>query len=94
MLDDGKKIIADGGYRGDPRILTPNGLNNAVSRMRSVTRAWHEIVNLKLKNFKVLSNKYRHNLKQHPTCFYAVANIVQAQMRIENNLFNINNLHL
>ena len=94
MLDPGEKVIADGGYKGDDRIVTPSGLNNVVSRMRAVCRACHENVNAKLKIFEVLSKKYRHNLKQHPTCFHAVANIVQAQLLIEDSLFTINNNHL
>ena len=93
-LDDGEKLLADGGYRGDERIITPDGLNNSVSRIRSVCRARHENINARLKNFNVLSDTYRHNLKKHPMCFHAVANIVQAELLIEDTLFKINDLHL
>ena len=80
VLDDGEKVLADGGYRGDHRILTPNGLNNAISRIRCLMRARHETVNSRLKSFNVLSHRYRHNLSKHPLCFHAVANLVQVQL--------------
>ena len=36
LLDDGEKVIADGGYKGDNWVITPNGHNNYASRIRSL----------------------------------------------------------
>ena len=94
LLDDGEKVIADGGYKGDGRIVTPNGLNDEIARIRSMCRARHENVNCLLKNFNVLSHRYRHKLSKHPMCFNAVANIVQADILMSNKLFTINQFNI
>ena len=94
LLDDGEKVIADSGYRGDHRIVTPNGINDSISRIRSILRARHETVNSRLKSFNVLSHRYRHNLRKHPLCFHAIANLIQVQIMVESPLFNINETHL
>ena len=94
LLDEGEKVLADGGYKGDSRIVTPSGVNDQLSRIRSICRARHEAVNARLKNFNILSCRYRHALVKHPMCFYAVANIVQADLLINNRLFKVNESHL
>ena len=89
-LSRGEKIIADGGYQGEDCFDTPNGLNNQRSKMVSNIRARHETINGKIKAFRVVSNEstFRHELKNHQMCFYAVANIANLELSI-NKIYNV-----
>ena len=62
LLEIGKKCIADGGYAGDPQVLsTPNGHDlPSVRKFKSRALKRHEKFNNMLKCFKVLSVKFRH----------------------------------
>jgi len=88
LLDEGEVVIADGGYRGDAQIWA-KGHDSAASLTEAAVRARHETVNSRLKKFKVLSSKFRHDLTLHPQCFYACANLVQIAMENEEPLFKV-----
>ena len=76
-LDEGEKIIADGGYNdGETHFITPSGVNNYCSRLQKLVRARHETLNARLKTYHVLSDRFRHPRSKHAMCFYAVVNIV------------------
>ena len=65
-------------------------MQNLNSHMRFVhkrIRARHEIVNGKLKRFKVLRDKFRHSLRFHAYCSFAVQNIVKILIDEEEPLF-------
>ena len=51
--------------------------------------ARHETVNGRLKSFNVLRDAYRHNLVDHPSCVYAVANIVQIMIDAGHKLYDV-----
>ena len=90
LLDDGEKVIADSGYRGDDRILHKTGENNSfTARMRAEVRARHETVNARIKVFAVASGKFRHTLDMHTMCIYSVVNIVQLRIMYEGALFEV-----
>lgn len=78
-LEPNEKALADLGYRDSNYFIIPNENNSRVHK-RIMSR--HETVNRRLKQFNILSKTYRHNLKKHPMCFFAILNIVQ--MEIEN----------
>ena len=89
MLEFGEKVIADAGYRGDNRVISPSGLNNFSARLHSLIRARHETLNARLKIFNVLSHVFRHNIMKHSMCFHAVANIVQLEIEAGFELFSV-----
>ena len=51
--------------------------------------ARHEIVNGRIKNFRVLKNEFRHGLQKHSICFHAVVNIVQASIDYGERLYQL-----
>ena len=90
QIDDGEKIIVDSGYRGEDWCFEcPNGRSNRRSRILGLIRARHENLNGKLKQFGVLSQKFRHELHKHPMCLYAVANITQVSLQTDSHLFHV-----
>ncbi|KAG7344571.1 DDE superfamily endonuclease [Nitzschia inconspicua] len=75
--------IADRGYRGDPKILTPYEANNRQhANAMSVIRARHETINRRLRTWNALANNYRH--RRHDHHFFFRASIVLEQIKIEN----------
>ena len=71
-------IIADKGYRGEPeKVWLPGEGNSTQVKAHKFVRSMHETMNGKLKNFKALSTKWRHELSEHPLAFYSVLVITQ-----------------
>jgi hypothetical protein len=96
----GKKAIADDGYRGFPdQISTANSLDSEAVRVFKVrARQRHEIYNSKLKQFAILSERFRckNNTNDKFTvdeklqmCFEAVNVLVQYKMEMGEPLFDI-----
>jgi hypothetical protein len=84
MMDEGEMYIADAGYRdGGEYALTPDGLNNANSRVFGVIRARHETINGRFKEWRALSCLFRHDLRKHWSVFMAIANITQIELEEE-----------
>lgn len=96
----GLKAIGDEGYRGFPNeISTANVLDcEAVAEFKVRARQRHEIYNSKLKQFEVLSDRFR--CKNNPNdkftvaeklqmCFEAVNVLVQYKMEFGEPLFDI-----
>lgn len=75
--------LADKGYRDATYFKQPTSLHEK----RILAR--HETLNGRLKNFKILSSKYRHPLKKHPRVFHAVVNIVQVCLVNGESLFQL-----
>ena len=57
--------------------------------MRSKARARHEALNGRLKQWGVLSQKYRGSLQDHYLYFDAVVNVVQTILIEESPLFKV-----
>lgn len=96
----GKKAIADEGYRGFPgEISTANSLDSAaVAEFKVRARQRHEIYNGKLKQFEILSDRFRckNNPKDELTvaeklqmCFEAVNVLVAYKMEFGEPLYDI-----
>ena len=90
LLQEDEMCVADGGYRdGYEHFETPTGLNNYDQRMKKLARARHETVNKRIKQFKVLSEQFRHPLEKHGICFRACANLTQLVIKYEAPLFQV-----
>jgi hypothetical protein len=90
MIPEGKRIIADRGYRGESAIIsTPNPHDTPhLKKFRSRARAHHESFNSRIKNFDCLSERFRHrDLSLHKVVFEAVCVICQYQIEMRSPLF-------
>ena len=80
-LNNGERVIADRGY-GGARCVTPRNTSSRYAARAMVYRANHERINGRIKRFRVLSTRFRHNLDKHRFCFHAVANVIQLEMQL------------
>lgn len=89
IIPDGRKVIGDRGYRGESNLIsTPNPHDAKELRdFKSRARARHETLNGRLKNFQVLSGRFRHKQDNHKTVFEAICVIVQYQLENGSPLF-------
>lgn len=76
-----ERILADMGYIGDPRLITPfkNPQNEAqllFNKLLGKQRVSVEHVLKDLKDFSVLKKEWRHSLFYHKIVFYDVLNLV------------------
>ena len=81
-------MIADSGYQ-DERCQTPTGSISATEKLHSTVRARQETVNKRLKQFFVLSHRFRHNIALHSSCFHAVRNLTQLMIKRSEPLFDL-----
>ena len=87
LLDD-EFVIADNGYTYEQCIQPPGNLHPHHKVLAKI-RARHEILNKRLKQFRVLKLNFRHDLSLHRYCFFAVLNIRQLNIE-EEPLHHIN----
>jgi hypothetical protein len=87
----GKRVIGDNGYRGEPNTISAPNSHDAqeLRRFKSRARARHESFNARIKNFKCLSERFRHGIDKHQICFEAVCVIVQYQLENGSPLFDV-----
>lgn len=78
-----ERVIADGGYHDDKCVQLMTGKQDGIRFFR----AQHEAVNGRLKRFRILASTFRHNKALHCDCFFAVANIVQVEIRMGLSTF-------
>jgi hypothetical protein len=66
-IKDGKRGIADSGFRGEPEKLSISREQDTaeVSEMKRRAKSRQETVFSRLKNFQILSNVFRHGFHQH-----------------------------
>ena len=77
----GEMVVADKGYRGEPICITPyDAYEPYVVCLMGVACARHEGINGIFKQFNVLRNMYRHDLKKHSWVFKSVAVLVQLKL--------------
>ena len=91
-LEDGQKVEADDGYKGDPtKTLTPhnNTRNPNDAEYRQYTRCRQETINARFKSWKCLDEQLRHSLARHSQMFRAVAVISQLAVESGEPLFQI-----
>jgi hypothetical protein len=76
-------VIADKGYIGDSKVITPRDARNAQhKRAMAAVRMRHEHINGRLKKWKALGSIWRHALNKHHLAFRAL--LVITQVEIEN----------
>ena len=80
----GEKTVADKGYKDKKFFIMPDQQNKKVHE-RIMSR--HETVNKRLRQFSVLRQVFRHDIKKHPICFHAVVNITQIILENGSPLF-------
>ena len=91
LIPDGKKVIADRGYRGEPQVVSlPNNLDDpVVKKFKSRARCRQETFNARLKNFAVLANCFQHNNhEKHKAVFEAICVVCQFQLENGHPLFD------
>ena len=67
-------VIADNGYI-DSRCIQPPGCHHFQHSIYSRIRSRREVVKKRLKQFSLLTQKFRHDVSYHGTCFHTIANI-------------------
>ena len=90
LLFDEEAAEVDRGYGRDKKMKTPGiGINNKERKIKSNARAQQEAINGRLKQFNILTSRFRHNrpiregmMKKHGMCFNAVAVITQIKFAI------------
>lgn len=85
-VDVGEKTLADKGYRDGIFFILPNDTNQTFHK-RIMNR--HETVNRRIRQFKILKQSYRHDLKKHPIVFSAVLNLTQLKIQNGEPLFRV-----
>eukprot|EP00957_Ditylum_brightwellii_P075551 5742024-Ditylum_brightwellii.AAC.1 len=78
MIPEGKRVIGDDGYNGEPNaISTCNEFDSyELSNFKDHVLVRHESFNSCLKAFKVLKTKLHHGVSNHKIVFEAVCAIV------------------
>lgn len=89
-----EKVEADDGYLGEPLwICLPGELGGGGERQRTakgLARNRQETIkNRRFKQWGVLRERYRHDLKMHGTIVRAIAAVIQIDMRSGNPPFQV-----
>lgn len=81
-IPDGKKGVADRGYKGheDKLCLPSDNAPQPVKNFLSRVRCRHETFNRRLKSFESMNQVWRHGFCKHKQAFEAVSIICQIQM--------------
>lgn len=100
-LPTGKKAIADNAYSSAPKASTKNPLDDkTVKVLKKRARARHEIFNKRIKDFKILSTRFRSTkgspklglptvLDKHKAVFEACCVLVQYDVEEESPLIKV-----
>ena len=85
----GEFYLADSGYRDlqGPSVLVEEIVNEAEKRHAYVTRARHETINRRFKEWKILHDIYRHSEHTHGSVFRAVAVLTQIDITEGRNIW-------
>lgn len=86
-----RKVIADKGYRGEPGLIVHhNALDTEEVRLfKKRAMARQESLNHRIKNFKILAERFRHKEKKHQIAFLAVVVLIQFQIESGYPLFSV-----
>ena len=90
-LCNGEMAEADRGYRGEPtKVKTPVDYITLRERKRKCrARARQETVNRRFKQFGILSQRYRHDLRTHKIVFESIVVLTQMDIDNGNRLFRV-----
>ena len=92
LIREGKKVIADRGYRSNQlqMLSTPNALDSKqLHNFKSRARARHETFNGRIKKFQSMEQTFRHGAVKHKLAFEAVVVTLQYQMDNGNPIFDV-----
>jgi hypothetical protein len=89
QVPEGKKLIGDSGYKGEPSKLSTSvdEHSDKVKEFFARSKSRQETINTRLKSFNVLSGRFRHGkgvenkLEAHQRVFEAVCVLVQYDLR-------------
>jgi hypothetical protein len=92
FLERYERVEADDGYRGHPnKVKCP--LNDIAPAeklaMQARVRARHETINGRLKNWGILSQVFRHDIRRHGEVFRACAVLTQLTLEQGEPLFSV-----
>jgi hypothetical protein len=59
MVDEGEKTIADDSYKDPQYFIYPSLRPHSAAKQKEIMSR-HETINVRLKQFRVLANKFRH----------------------------------
>lgn len=88
----GKRAVADRAYRGEKKRYTsvPNATDEEeLRKFKARARMRQETFNARIKNFKVLDERFRHGFEKHKAVFEAVCVICQYQLENGSPLFEV-----
>jgi hypothetical protein len=93
-IPKGKRVIADQGYVGEPEICAVrNPLDTKeVKELKKRAKARHEVFNGRLKDFAILSQRFRStrdSLSKHKTVFEACCVLQQYDVEDNHPLFKV-----
>ena len=87
----GRKLIADNGYHGqEHQISAPNRYDAPeVNEFKRRARSRHETFNKRIKDFSIISTRFRSDVEKHQTAFESVCILVQYDIENGHPLFRI-----
>ena len=90
-LDEGERVKADLGYAGDSSVKVPGPLyvNKKYRAVKRDVAARHETVNMRIKIFNCLTQKFRHSVDKHSMCFRALAVLTQLAIERGEPLYSV-----
>ena len=92
-LDEDERVEADDGYIGEAphKVKCPGGVSNQKEKehMQACTRMRQETINMRIKQWEICKQTYRHDITQHGYVFRAVAVIVQIAIENGEPLFEV-----
>ena len=94
MLGPGEMVIADRGYIGDEKVVTPDNFKNARhKKAMGIARARHETINGRLKNWGILKQIFRHHRNKHHIVFKCILVLTQIDIETGNPPFQVTGYH-
>ena len=92
-LDPNERVEADDGYIGEARLKVkcPASFPNPIEKeaMQARVRTRQETVNKRFKQWGILKQVYRHDIKTHSVVFRAIAVITQISLHNGEPLFDV-----
>jgi len=89
LLLPGQQAVADRAYSG-PQVVVRNEFDTpVVKQFKKNVRARHETFNGRIKSFKILAERFRHEVGMHKAVFEACCVIVQYDMETGRPLFRV-----
>ena len=92
-LGEDKHVEADDGYIGEAphKVKCPGSVSNPLENehMQACTRMRQETINMRIKQWEICKQTYRHDISQHGYVFRAVAVIVQIAIENGEPLFEV-----